>query len=177
MHIPKLVFKILRFHIRLLLPLFGFVFSLQTLADSAIPARQLKPKIIGNSPLKGKTISLEDITKFETEFTKYKTTSKYDKEALEFEGLLSDKFLEHFGTNKTSKIKFKAIDGYSVEISKEEWSKFPFLFVVKTNGAFLSPKEKGTFRLMWNFDTKKEISPEVFAPKAIWQITEIEFID
>ncbi len=177
MSIPMSISKIFNLNNHVLIILIGFVFSTHSMADSAIPARQLKPKIVGNSPWKGKTISLEDVSKFEKEFTKYKTTSKYDKEALEFEGLLSDKFLEHFGTNKTFKLKFKAIDGYSVEISKEEWTKFPFLFVVKTNGAYLSPKEKGTFRLMWNFDTKKEISPEVFAPKAIWQITEIEFID
>lgn len=156
--------------------LLGLAFVPENAKSKSI-GRQLKPKVIGSSVWKEKSISIEDVMKQEKDFIKFKTTSKYDKVALEFEGLPSDKFISFFGGDKIKKIKFKAIDGYAIELTKAEWDKFPFLFVVKTNGEFLSPKEKGTFRLMWDFDGKKETSAEVFAPKAIWQITEIEFFN
>lgn len=74
-------------------------------------------------------------------------------------------------------MRLRAIDDYKIDLTKEEWLRWDILLATQTDGLYMDIKEKGPARIVFPYDTAKDIDPLIYNPKWIWQVKSIEFIE
>lgn len=105
----------------------------------------------------------------------YEIIDPYTKKKTNYSGVNLKTFANFFANKNSKSISFKALDGYIVNITKEEWEKFNILLATRLNGKIVGYDEKGPLRIIY---PKYQKADENFAknlPKWIWMIKSIEF--
>lgn len=157
-----------------LLLMFSLVFSVQI--AFAAPDHDGSKKITLTGNLQGKAFQRVSIKTIETvglkEFSVY---NPYEKKVEDYTGVLLDEFVKHFGKPGISKLIFRAIDDYSIEISKQDWTQFRILLATRTNGDYIGYASRGPVRVIFpDYDKQKPIY-EPHLSKWAWMINHIEF--
>ena len=145
-------------------------------AQSEYPARQIKIKFLNSS----NTVEL-DLQTLEKNFIKIKsieTVTPYDTGIVKFEVIELAEILKFYYPKKDyKKITITATDGYSQNITKEELrAHIPFL-AFKANQEYMTTKNRGTFRIVFNYGGKLDVEKKSMDPKWVWSIKEISILE
>lgn len=120
-----------------------------------------------------KRVSIANIEKLGLK--EYKIIDPYTKKNTNYSGVDLKLFANFYGKEEVESIVFKAIDGYEVTITKNEWQKYNILLATKLNNEYVSYDKKGPLRIIF---PNYKLASENFAknlPKWIWMINSIEF--
>jgi len=105
----------------------------------------------------------------------YRLTTKtfWPKDDGTYEGVLLADFLKEAGLEKLPKIQVTALDGYSVSIPREDWTRWPVLLATRRDGAPLSVRNKGPLRLIFPMALDRELSVRSMGTHWAWMIRSI----
>lgn len=153
--------------------IFVFLFSITSLFAQTDYSMK-KIKLVGEKKDNvSKRVSIKEIEKIS--LADYSLIDPYTKIKTKYSGVHLNDFINTYAKKSVSKIIFKAIDGYEVEIEKKEWETFTILLATRINDKNVGYEQKGPLRIIF---PKYDIASENYAnnlPKWIWMIKTIEF--
>lgn len=106
-------------------------------------------------------------------FVKFSIYEPYEGKQRTFEGISLKNFSALYGKNP-SKINITAVDYFVSKFDKNDINDEKWIFVLKQDGKYLTPKEKGPARIIDKTLKQKETKASLF-DKWVWMIQEVEF--
>jgi hypothetical protein len=94
-----------------------------------------------------------------------------------YSGVTLKDLVETYAKPTTKKTTITAIDEYKIEFTKDEWDKWDIILATRTDGEYMNIEGKGPAKIVMPYDTAEGIDKTAMAPKWIWQIDMIEFLE
>jgi hypothetical protein len=136
--------------------------------------RESKIRVSGNvKSLIKQAITVSDIEKLPQ--TQYSVLDPYSKKQTVYSGVLVRDFVEHYGNKGIKQLEIRAIDDFKAVITRDEWTRWDVLLATKTDGSHMAIADNGPARIIFPYDTAKDIDPLIYNDKWIWQINRIAF--
>jgi hypothetical protein len=107
--------------------------------------------------------------------TEYTTYDPYEKRRVHYKGVLLRELVGRYADPGVQAVRLLAVDDYRITLTRPEWTRWDILLATQMDGRHLSRREKGPVKIVFPYDTAKDIDHKVYDPKWIWQITQIEF--
>lgn len=99
----------------------------------------------------------------------------WEKASFDYSGIWIKELVTTLGGKDVSKVTFKAIDDYQVEMTKPLWNQYRILLVTQQNGGYIPVSKKGPMRLAFpDYDANNKEYEQNLVLWA-WMITQIEF--
>ncbi|WP_227711802.1 molybdopterin-dependent oxidoreductase [Sneathiella sp. P13V-1] len=106
-----------------------------------------------------------------------KTTIKTETPWLDgetvFEGVLLREIVNFVKGNGTQ-IKAVALNDYAVDIPFEDFQKYDVIVAYKSNGKYMSIRDKGPLWIIYPWSQNEELKVETYHSRSIWQLSELE---
>jgi hypothetical protein len=138
-------------------------------AERAIPIRLLG-ETKKDAP---RTVIVEELEKLPQ--TEYSVMDPYSKKQTVYRGVLVRDFVKQYGGPRSGSLHFRALDDFKADLNSGEWNRWDILLATRTNGERMSIANNGPARIVFPYDTHKEINPTVYNDKWIWQIKQVTF--
>lgn len=76
---------------------------------------------------------------------------------------------------KAEHVRMRAVNDYITVFSREEWETLPILLATRDGDARMSVANKGPARIVLKQTRQNALAMQVYAPKWIWQVVDVEF--
>jgi hypothetical protein len=148
--------------------------SVPVALTSASPERSIPMRLSGEvSKDAPRSITVDDLEKLPQ--TEYSVLDPYSKRQTTYRGVLVRDFVKKYGNQNATSLRIRAVDDFKADLSSEEWNKWDVLLATRTDGARMSIASNGPARIIFPYDTRKDINPTIYNDKWIWQINRIAF--
>lgn len=144
------------------------------------PTRARKPERLVSIRLSGNvadaappSITVEDLEKLPQ--TEYDVRDPYAHKKVRYKGVLVRDVVARYGKPDTTRLRLRALDEFKAEITRDEWTKWTVLLATRKNGERMTIADSGPARIVFPYDTAKDIDPIVYNDKWIWQVNRISF--
>jgi hypothetical protein len=105
---------------------------------------------------------------------KYKVNDPFAKTERTFTGVLLSQLLELVGTDPEAQtLELTALNEYSAELDMADVEKWPVLFALQADEAYIPLNDGGPAIIVFPFDDYSEIDHFTYDPKWVWSMTEI----
>lgn len=105
----------------------------------------------------------------------WKVWDPYRSRDVEFGGIrLVD--LVHAVAPRAQRVRLRAVNDYVVEFARAEWETLPILLATRDDGEHMTVANKGPARIVFRQTRETELQMQVYAPKWIWQVIDVDFI-
>ncbi len=106
-----------------------------------------------------------------------KTTSPWEAGEFIFEGPLLADVVAYIGLGDAAAIRVRAIDGFTVEIPREDWLSGPAMLATRRDGALLTRRDQGPVRMVYPRLAHPAFADPVYQSRWIWLIASIEAVN
>lgn len=103
----------------------------------------------------------------------FSTTTPWNKEPVEFSGVLVKDFLDAVGA-EGDRLLVTALNDYLAEIDIAMLVENGALFATRQNGEPMAVSDKGPVFLVFPFDANAGLRHQAFYSRSVWQISDIE---
>lgn len=118
-----------------------------------------------------RTVSIADIEALP--MVRVVTQTPWEEGVFQFEGVLLSDFLEWTGAADAASITVRGQDGYSAEIPRSDWTKWPLILATRQDGKPLEVRSRGPARIIYPIDQFPDLDADEYAHRAVWLIVEI----
>ena len=165
---------------RLLLIVSMLVCAVNAYADSLPgPAGEVLLTISGkikksnSSDSSGQPLAKLDMSILESfEKTTIETNNPWVEKPTVFEGVRISDLLEFVGA-ETATFKANAIDGYTADLEKIDFERYPIIVAYKSGGEYMSVRNLGPLWIIYPFDDFPELVNEYASATSVWQLIEM----
>ncbi|WP_421854970.1 molybdopterin-dependent oxidoreductase [Marinomonas sp.] len=147
------------------------VFAVEVYSSDITPSNETTPILLLGKPGEETSLSLADIESFGLFETK--EMQHYDGPEGRFAGIWLNDLLKKYGLFQVPRLRFSALDGYEVFISKDVWQKNQYLMATRLNGEPISPENLGPLLLIIPSEVGLSEDTTVSKTLWIWAISEI----
>lgn len=154
------------------------IFFLLILPHSAMAKQEAGDRIIHFSGLLKPDIAARQTIKTieqNFELTAARLYNPWEKREEVYSGLFLDELVAKYALPETRKIRFIAIDGYSIVIEWFEWQKYRTLLATRINERHLSVRQKGPMRIVFPDYVADNEEYKANLHQWMWMINRIEF--
>lgn len=102
----------------------------------------------------------------------FMTNTPWTEGVQEFTGIWMSQILDALNI-RTGVVQMTAINDYSISLDVTEFKQGGALLAFKRNGELLSPRKKGPFWLVWNYDSDPAFRTESIYSNSIWQLDRV----
>jgi hypothetical protein len=105
---------------------------------------------------------------------KYEVLDPFAKKPRVFTGVLLSQLLEMVGAEPEAQtLELVALNEYKADLAVGDTQKWPVLFALQADGAYIPPDDGGPAIIIFPFDDYPEIDHATYDPKWVWSMTEI----
>ncbi|MEM8776668.1 MAG: molybdopterin-dependent oxidoreductase [Pseudomonadota bacterium] len=115
-------------------------------------------------------LTLSDLQAFKN--VSFVTSTPWTQGDQEFMGVWMADLLQDLDVTEGT-VTLTALNDYSVSLPVSDFESGGAMLAFKRNGAFLSPRKKGPFWIVWNYDSDPAFRTETIYSKSIWQLDRI----
>ena len=153
--------------------------SLISFSVSALEAPKGKPLLtVLNSDIKnsGDTAVFDSYLFNKLKPYSFSTKSPWFSGVHKFEGVKLSDFYSALKIKKSDQLIIEALDGYKITIpASDAWDE-DVMIVNKINNKVLTPRDKGPFFIVYNFDSKSYLNSDKYYSRCPWQIKKITVV-
>ena len=146
-------------------------------AEPSKPARTPSITLLGAlKPGVANRISIDSLLK---DFPKLHTfkAAKWQAEApQEFEGVLVSDLVATYGRQDVNELLFSATNKYASTLPAADWREHGALLAFRSNGQLISTRNRGTFRVVFDYARHPQLEQRIYDMKWVWQVESITFI-
>lgn len=124
--------------------------------------------------------NIEDTAQFDLamlesmELVKYEVLDPFAKKQRVFTGVLLSQLLGVVGAETEAQaLELVALNEYKADLDIGDTRKWPVLFALQVDGAYIPPDDGGPAIIIFPFDDYPEIDHSTYDPKWVWAMTEI----
>ena len=99
-------------------------------------------------------------------------TTPWTEGRQKFVGVLGSKILDAVGAEGGT-IVARAINDYQVKIPLSDLRKYPVLFALKQNGAYMRVRDKGPIWIIYPRESYPELDTDLITDRWVWQLSQI----
>jgi hypothetical protein len=101
--------------------------------------------------------------------SKIVTSTPWSKGSIVFEGVLLERLMQVVGASGSSVVAI-ALNDYTTEIPREDFSKFNPILALKRNNNYMSVRDRGPLFIIYPFDNKPELKSQLYYGRSVWQV-------
>lgn len=98
-----------------------------------------------------------------------------DEPVTMFQGVLLSDLVEMIGAGEAKGLIVRASDGYSADIPREDWERWPIVVATRVGQERLTLRQRGPARIIYPVDRYPELDGRTYIDRSVWLIVEIEW--
>ena len=143
-------------------------------APVGVAERSIPIRLLGDTGKEApRAVTVDDLEKLLQ--TEYSVMDPYSKKQTVYRGVLVREFVKQYGGPRVGSLHFRALDDFKADFNAGEWNRWDILLATRINGEKMSIANNGPARIVFPYDTHKEINPTIYNDKWIWQIKQVTF--
>lgn len=92
-----------------------------------------------------------------------------------FQGVLLSDLVRMIGADEASGLIVRASDGYSADIPREDWERWPIVVATRVGQERLTVRRRGPARIIYPIVRYPELDTRAYIDRSVWLIAEIEW--
>lgn len=92
-----------------------------------------------------------------------------------FQGPLLKDVIEFVGASEATAVTLRGLDGYAMEIPREDWANWPVLVATRANGTPLTTRMRGPARIIYPVALFPELTKRAYNDRSVWLLERIEW--
>lgn len=118
-------------------------------------------------------LTIEEIERLPT--VEIQGNASPDEPVITFQGVLLSDLVEMIGAGEAESLVVRASDGYSADIPREDWERWPVVVATRIGQERLTLRQRGPARIIYPVDRYPELDGRTYVDRSVWLIVEIEW--
>jgi len=146
-------------------------------APFASPSRTHKITLLGALKRGAPTqVSLDLLLKDVPKTHAFKAPKWQEEAPQEFEGVLLSDFVAAYGRPNVVELLVVATNKYASSLLAADWRENGAMLAFRSNGALIPTRNRGTFRVVFDYVRHPKLEQQVYDMKWVWQVESLTFI-
>ncbi|WP_249690598.1 hypothetical protein [Stappia sp. WLB 29] len=118
-------------------------------------------------------LAIEEIERLPT--VEIQGNASPDEPVTTFRGVLLSDLVEMIGAGEAEGLIVRASDGYSADIPREDWERWPIVVATRVGQERLTLRQRGPARIVYPIARYPELDGRTYVDRSVWLIVEIEW--